>query len=213
MPENLPTPSPAVSLPMAPPDGAASAPPAAPAKDNLLTQEQVDAIVKRRLSAAQKQWEADAAEKAKQATMSETERLNAELEAAKKATADTLTAAQQRIAQSEAKMTLLAEGANPERLEFLTRAMDLSAIEFDGEDPDLKALGAAVATVKKDLPELFGIPASTQRSGGDFGQGKESKRVYAQSEYAELCKDEAYFAEHREELLAASHEGRIIFGK
>ena len=169
-----------------------------------LSQERIEAIIKRRVASAQKQWESDAAEKVKQATLSETERLQAEVEAAKKAGADTLTTAQQRIIKTEAKVHLLAEGANPERLEFLLRATDLADVEFDGEDPDLVTLQAAVAAVKKAIPEAFVAIGGTQRSGGDFGQGKEGKRIYTEAEIKAMTTEE--YAKVEDDIMAASRE-------
>ena len=170
--------------------------------------------VKRAEIAARKVALEEAETGRKKAAMDETERLKVEKTEAEAATVKAIEAANVRIIAAETKVMALAAGANPERIAQVVRLVDLSEVTI-GDDGELDAalIKTAVEAVKKDLPELFGAAGHTQRSGGDFGQGTGGKRVYAQSEFAKLCKDPAYFEEHKEELKAAAAEERIDFTK
>src|SRR5690625_570642 len=66
-------------------------------KAKTFTQAELNAMIQRRLTRAQKQWEADAEEARKRANMDETERLKAEKEEAERKAQDAQTAANQRI--------------------------------------------------------------------------------------------------------------------
>ncbi len=176
------------------------------------TQEEVDAIVQRRLTRAESDWKAQAKADAEKAKLDEVERLKVEKQEADDRAAEAEKKAQQALVAAEVKVAILAAGAKPERIEKILRLVDLESIGVADNVPDAKAIEAAIALVKADLPELFGA-GGTQRSGADFsGQGS-GKRTYAESEYRKLVADAAYFDANKDELNAAVREGRVIFGK
>lgn len=169
--------------------------------------------VRRAETAARKKALEEAAAEQKKAAMDETERLKTEKEEAEKRATDAVARADHTLVVAEGMVAAVAAGAAPEKAAHILKLADLSTVEVTEGMPDAAAIKAAIEAVKGDVPELFHVNSGTQRSGGDFGSSTSKARTYPQSEFAKLCADEAYFAEHQEELLAANREGRIIYGK
>lgn len=138
--------------------------------EKLLTQEQFDKTLTKRLAQERRAWEADAEEKRKKAEMTEAERLKAEKdEADRKATAAT-DAANARIVKTEARAALADAGVKAERRDYALRMLELSSVTVDDAgNPDAKALKAAVEALLKDIPELKG--AGTAAAGAEFPAG------------------------------------------
>lgn len=107
----------------------------------------------------------------KKAAMTESERLKAEKEEAEKKAKQSMDAANARMVAAEAKAAAIALGVKPDKVTYLLKLADLSAIE-PAEDGsiDVKAVNAAIETVLKDLPELKGS-TGTQQGGSDFSGG------------------------------------------
>lgn len=66
--------------------------------------------------------------------------------------------------RAEAKAAFLAAGADATKVSKLTRWLDLSKIEIDGDD--VTGLDDQVAELKQDFPELFGKPANDNEDDG-----------------------------------------------
>lgn len=191
--------------------GSTAAAAGAGAAGKTFTQAELDVIVAREKAKAEKKTKTDLEAEAQRAAMTETERLRAEKEASDKAAADAVKEANARVLRAEAKMSVLAAGAKPERVEHIVRLLDLSDIEVgDDGSVDAKLLAGAVAVLQKELPELFGgSAAQAARSGGDFsGAGGEGKRTWTRAEIAALAGTPA-FEEHKEDINLAAVEGRI----
>lgn len=218
MAEQVQTP-PQTPPPPEPHDPPVKEPPAPPEPPSFTPEQQakVDELVadrvKRAETAARKKALEDAEAERKKASMNENERLKTEKEEAEKRATEADARADHTLVIAEAKVTAIGAGASPEKIAHVLKLADLSAVVVTEGVPDVAAIKAAIEAVKNDVPELFGASGGTQRSGGDFGSTPSKARTYLQSEYATLCADEAYFAEHQEELLAANREGRIVYGK
>lgn len=135
------------------------------------TQDELDAILAKRLARERKAWEQQIEEERRKAAMTEAERLKAEKEEAERRAKEAQAAAHRRIVQAEAKAQALALGVRPERLEYALRLADLSEVEVgDDGEPDAAAIKAALEKVLNDLPELRGATAPA-KSGSEFQGG------------------------------------------
>jgi hypothetical protein len=102
---------------------------------------------------------------AEQTKQSETETEKAKREAAEVAKSGFLPF----LVKSEAKAAFLAEGADAAKVAKLTRLLDMSKIEMDGDE--LVGLEDQVAELKADFPELFKQKSSTG-TGDDEGENQ-----------------------------------------
>lgn len=193
-----------------PPTGTGKSDPSAAIKFTPEQQEHIDSLVTKRVEKAEKAARQGAQQEAQQAAdrakMDETERLKAEKTDAEDLVTKTKKATNVRIVAAEAKVAALAAGAAPERIAQVLKLADLAGVDVgDDGEPDPTAVKAAIETVKKDLPELFGAPGTTRRSGGDFGQGNTGgQRVYTEAEIAAMTSEE--YAKVSDDILAASRE-------
>lgn len=137
----------------------------------VFTQEELDAIIAKRLARERKAWEQQLEEERRKAQMTEAERLKAEKEEAERRAKEAEAAANQRLIQAEAKVVALELGIKPERVAYAIRLANLSDVEV-GENGkvDTKALKAALEQVIKDIPELKGT-STPAKSGADFQGG------------------------------------------
>lgn len=132
------------------------------------TQDELDAMIERRLARAKRQWETEAEEERKREQMTEVERLEAEKAEAEARAAERESAANQRLIRAAAQVEAVGLGVKADRVDYALRLADLSEVEV-GDDGavDTAAAKAAIEAVLKDLPELKGTTAPG-RSGGDF---------------------------------------------
>lgn len=180
--------------------------------ERTFTQAELDAIVKREKSKAEKAAAEKAQADADKAKLDETERLKVEKAEAEQAAAAATKAAAERIATSEAKVAALAAGANPERLSGVLKLADLSEAVDESGEPNESAIKAAIATVKKDYPELFGAQQQKQQgaSAADFSQGGGGVKRYSIAAMTELAsKQPAEFLKVQDDYLKARTEGRV----
>lgn len=135
------------------------------------TQEELDAIIQRRLARERKQWEQQLEEERKKAAMTEAERLRAEKEEAERRAQEAQQQAAQRLVQAEAKVVAVELGVKPDRIPYVLRLADLSGVDV-GDDGvvDAKALRDAIEAVLRDVPELKGS-MTPGKSGAEFSAG------------------------------------------
>jgi hypothetical protein len=164
------------------PNGAGGAPPAAGTPpeneggDKTFTQAELDEIINKRLgrerTKLRSEIEAEQAEKARQAQMTEVEKLKSAKDQAE-ANAQTATkAANARIVKAEAKVLAAQLGVDPK---FVGDVIALSGIKGDelGEDgePDKTALTASINAVLKDRPFYKAGSGNVTAAGRDIGGG------------------------------------------
>src|SRR5690606_23777823 len=128
----------------------------------VFTQEEVDAIIAKRLARERKAWEQQLEEERKKAQMTEAERLKAETEEAERRAKEAEAAANRRLVQAEARVQAAALGIPIERIARAIKLADLSEVEVsDSGEPDAKAVRAAIEAVLEEIPELKGsaVPA------------------------------------------------------
>lgn len=135
------------------------------------TQDDLDAILAKRLARERKQWEQQLEEERKKAAMTETEKLKAEKEDAERRAQEAQMAANQRLIHAEARVQAVTLGIKPERIAYALKLADLSGVEVDEQgNPDAAAIKAALEAVLNDLPELRGV-AAPAKSGSEFQGG------------------------------------------
>lgn len=134
------------------------------------SQEELDAIVTKRLAREQKAWESKLEEEKKKASMTEQEKLKAAAEEAEKKGKTAVAAANQRLVTAEAKIQASALGANPDKISYIIKLADLSGVTVgDNGEVDIKAVKQAVEDVLKELPELKSAGAGGFNLGGNPG--------------------------------------------
>lgn len=136
------------------------------------TQEELDAIIAKRLNREKKNWESDLEKERQKAQMTEAEKLKAEKEEAEKKSKTVLDSANQRLITAEAKVQAAALGVNPDKISYVLKLADLSGVEVDDKgEVDTKAAMQAVEAVLKALPELKGAAGHGGfNMGGNPGQ-------------------------------------------
>lgn len=173
-----------------------------------MTQAELDAIVKREKVKQEKTTKAEAEEAARVATLSETDRLKAEKEAADVKTAAAIEAGRAALVRADAKLAAVVAGASIEKASLVLRLADLSEIDVTDDVPDAVAIKAAVERVKAEVPELFAAAGGSERSGGDFQGGSSSKKIWTRAEIAALS-GTPEFDKHKDDINLAASEGRI----
>lgn len=153
-------------------------------KGKLFTQEELDAIIAKRLARERRQWEQQLEEERKKAAMTEAERLKAEKEEAERRAQAAIEAANQHAIRAEARVQAAALGVRPERLDYVLRLLDLSEIEV-GEDgtPDAGAIKQAVEQLLRDLPELKGSTGSVGTGTNPGGQDHDIKNPWSKEHF------------------------------
>lgn len=155
------------------PDPAPSDPPANPEPAaKTFTQADIDRVVQQRLARERKEWEAKLDEERKQASMSEAEKLKAQVTAAEAKATEAANLAAQRVIRAEAKLHAVALGIKPERADMALRLADLSGVELgDDGEPDAGAIKTALEKVLADLPELKGAANGAVGGGSNPANG------------------------------------------
>lgn len=134
------------------------------------TQEDLDAIVTKRLAREQKTWEAKLEEEKKKANMTEQEKLKAALEESDNKGKAAVEAANKRIVAAEARVIAAELGVKSERIGHLLKLADLSGADVDDKgEVNAKAVKIAIEAVLKDLPELMGSGQGGPNLGGNPG--------------------------------------------
>lgn len=132
------------------------------------TQDELDAILTKRLAREQKSWEAKVEEEKKRANMTDQEKLKAAAEEAEKKGKAAVDLANQRLVTAEAKAQALALGVKPEKIPHLLKLADLSAADVDDKgNVSEKVVKQALEAVLKDLPELKGGGPGGLNMGGN----------------------------------------------
>lgn len=150
-----------------------------PAKVEM-TQEQIDAMIAKRIGQARKGWEKDLGDYAEAQGQTEAERLTAERDAARRQAEEAVATANQRLVAAEAQTVALDAGANPKRVAALLRLTDLGDVDVsDSGEVDAAALKAAVTKALAEYPEFKADAqhgAQQGSSGGDMnGHGGQRK--------------------------------------
>lgn len=122
------------------------------------SQEELDAVITKRLARERKAWETQLEEEKKKAAMSETERLQAEKAEAEKKSAEVMTKANRALVTAEAKGVAAELGVKPERLAHAVRLAELAEVEVQDGEVDTAAIKVAMKKVLEELPELKGQP-------------------------------------------------------
>lgn len=142
--------------------------PDTPAKVEL-TQDQLDAMIRKATARASKAKETEMAEAARLASMDDTERLTAERDEARLAAEAAQAKAHHALVSAEAKVAAVDADVKPDRVAAFLRIADLSDIEpSDDGNVDAKAIAAAVAKTLAEFPE-FRKTADTPARGSAGG--------------------------------------------
>lgn len=142
----------------------------------------------------------DADNTRRNAELSETERLTKrvqELEAAEAASRQQLV--HERTVSVAAKLGF----ADPDDAVAIVARTDPEALAADEDSP--KRVEAALASLAKTKPYLL----TAQRPTGSFDTGTGAGRTVQRSFTRAQISDSAFYAAHRDEILAAQREGRI----
>ena len=110
---------------------------------------------------------------------------------------------------AEARVAALSAGAPAAKLAGILKLADLSDVEVTDGEVDQTAVKAAIATVKKDYPELFGAqPSGPASSGADFTGAPQGKRTYTEAEIKAMSTSDFFKAQ--DDINAAYKEGRVV---
>jgi hypothetical protein len=171
-------------------DGGEGNEPPTKTESKTFTQEDVDALIGKRLAQERRQWEADAKQAAEREKMDEAERLKAEKADAEKAAADRVAAANQTLVKADAKVAAIAAGVKAERIDAFLRHVDTADIAVDDDGSvDGAAVKAAVDKALADVPEFKAAPGTPGRSGGELdGGGTDKPSTLADAINARLAK-------------------------
>ena len=137
--------------------------------EKTFSQEELDAVITKRLARERKAWETQLEEEKKKAAMTETERLQAEKEEAEKLANETMSKANRMLVTAEAKSVASTLGVIPERLNYAIKLADLDAIEVQDGEVDLATIEKAISKVLEDVPELKGKSERSIGSGTNPG--------------------------------------------
>lgn len=145
-----------------------------PDDDKKLSQDEVNAIVTKRLARERKAWEKEQEEKRKKEQMTAEEKARAEREEAQRERDAARAEAAQARVEAAAERAALAAGVDPKRVERFMRLVDLSdeSLQDEGK-PDKKAIEAAIASALEDVPEFKreGEPKKIGNSSNPGGTG------------------------------------------
>lgn len=165
------------------------------------TQDELDAILAKRLARERKAWEQQIEEERKKQQMSVEERLKAEKEEAEKRAQAAQEAANQRLIHAEARVQAVTLGIKPERIAYALKLADLSGVEVDEQgNPDAAAIKSALEAVLNDLPELKGtvVPGKSgsefQGGGGSVDRNPWSKEHFNLTEQGRLMRENPQLA-------------------
>lgn len=146
---------------------------------------------------ARTKYEADLKLIAERAQMDDAARLQAEKADLEKASAEKVTAAEQRVVRSDARAELIAAGVPKASAETALRLVDLDGIS-PGDDGYDEAVAAACAKAIAAVPGLIPTTASGAPSGGEFAPDGATK-VWTRDEVGALTPAE--YDKHRSEIM------------
>lgn len=172
--------------------------------NKTFTQDELDAIIDKRLKRERKKWQDTVESEKKKAQMTEQERLKAEKEEAEKRVTEAEKRANQRLIRAEAKAMAAELGVKSERVNYLLKLADLDGVEVDDGEVDASAVKTAVQQVVKDMPELIGKKAGN--TGDDFSQTDQTK-VLSLEEIKKMSPEE--LDKNWEAVSDALEKGRI----
>lgn len=183
------------------------------ATSKSFSQADVDAIVTKRLKAAQAKFETDIKAMKDRSDLDEVERLKAEMADKDKAIAAAERKALESTLSTTAERLALAAGVNPARVAKFLRTFDLDLDELatDGKI-DTDAVKLLVEHELNDSPEFL---ASTTPppvnggapTGGDFTGANQGGKVWTRAEIAKLTPAE--FEEHEAEISKQVAAGTV----
>ena len=159
--------------------------------ERLLTQEDVDRIIRERLERERRAWE---------------QRLEVERDEALKAREEAEKRAAEAMTMAEAKVVALTLQARPDRIDDIVGKLDLASLVDESGSPKREAIETALKDVLERYPE-WRSDSKPPRSGGDFARG-EGARTFTAAEVAAMTPEQ--YEQHRDEILAAMREGRIV---
>lgn len=149
-----------------------------------MTQDELDALIEKRLARERHKWEREHPGTKK--TGEEQKDQKKDDTAAGDGGAAKIAAANHRLVQSEAKAVALTLGVKPERTAYAVRMADLSHVDVNDElGADGEAIKKAMEQVLKDIPELKGSRTDDRKTpgfhiGGDgdgSGRDKDGKKA------------------------------------
>lgn len=115
---------------------------------------------------------------------------------------------QAQVRRSEVRAALAAAGINAGVLDLAIKADDFAELDVS-ETGDVAGLAAAVDAFKKAKPSLFAAAAGPGSFDTGTGGGRQAgKVIYTR----EQLRDPKFFADHKDDILAAQREGRIQTG-
>ena len=163
-----------------------------PPAGKTFTQEELDAIIAKRLAREQKQWETKLEEEKAKANMTEQERLKAELEEAKQAGQKAAEAANRRLISAELKVEAAAAGVPADRMDALAKLADLADAAV-GDDGKVSGVKEAIASCLAANPFLLaGAQGGANLPGNPRGgapSGTKSPDEMSVDEYAKWYKE------------------------
>lgn len=135
-----------------------------------MTQEELDALIEKRIKRERKKFEKEKEREREKQKMTDEEKAETDRKEAERQAEEKVEAANQRIINSEAKAVALEAGIDPNKLKYALKLADLEGVEVDDDgEVDTKAIQASINSVLKDMPELK--KGGSPKGGGDFGGG------------------------------------------
>lgn len=137
-----------------------------------LTQAQLDALIEKRIRRSRASWEKEYQEKAERESMSEAERLKAELEDERKRAQSIQAEASRSLARAAALRMAVSQGIDANKAERALRLVDLDQAIDDNGAPDEDVIKAELTKLLDDFPELkANASASVSRGGSEHAPG------------------------------------------
>lgn len=151
-----------------------------PVGEKTFTQAELNDLIGKTRSEERKKAKQEAEDEAKKAAMSEAERLKTEKDEALKRADDAETRANARVIEAKTEVALTQAGVTETKLAYALKLVDNASVDVTGGKPDMKAILAAVAQLKADVPELFA--SGTSKGGaGDFNTGNQTEDLGSMS--------------------------------
>lgn len=175
----------------------------------------VQGMIKDRLDRERAAWQKkldDAQAKGTQTAEQQAEAARAQMQADLQAKDGTISDLRSALAAKTAESLASAAGAKPDRLAAVARLIDLTgAVDDDGQIVE-SVIKAAVAKVKKDVPELFGAGGGggAGTSGGELG-GEPAKPVFTKSQLDKMPQAEQL--RRWDEIQKAMEDGRVDYAR
>ena len=148
--------------------------------DKLFTQDELDAVISRRLERERKVWEKKIEDEKKKAAMTESERLKTEKEEAEKKADEVTQRANQRLIRSE--VIAQATKMNIVDADAAFALMDRDSITVDDTTDAVTGVKEALTILVKAKPYLIQKDKDTKKTGDDTSADKQKKSGFSMND-------------------------------